>query len=400
MRSTQIIIALIVMIACFACEDKTVYHDTMEEPVKALDIEVSEYGMTALTDGSAATLIQTDNPHWQYDYNPETDISDYVIAKIARNGNIQLSDTFSLLTQTQTKSVDNKIFTPITGDIFVYNKYHDDYSFDYDDNTPRILTKITHNGNKAYTRLLVREESCTALDNGDYALFSNDTLRQYYNLNDNSNLFYVMDQSPLYLPRASAISFEDKIILYADNIFLMYHTDGTLVTNETFDSKASIYNVKYVKGYLYFVLQCGSISTNSTNYPIYKYVVTKKDALSTQIHSDTIVANFINDNIVVQNDTLIVHGIIQKNVEDNDFVGAIYFFDNEDGHLIETITLDNDDSSIIPYIISPDLNGEYDVYATKRNKYDSRNNTNNSNPYCGRLFIYHIDDLHKLKQNN
>ena len=386
------------MIACFACEDKTIYHDSMEEPVKALDIEVSEYSMVALPDGSAAALIQTNNPHWQYDNNPETDISDYVFAKIARNGNISLSDTFSLLTKTQTRLVDNQIFTPLSGDIYVYNKYSDEYNHD---ETPRILTKITHNDNKVYTRILSQGESCTALDNGDYAIFEYDNMQQYHNLNDNCNqIYYNLKQIPGNIEKA--ISFDDKIILYRfqsyynSNYYYLYNTDGTFITNGAFDSTSTINSIKYVKGYLYFVLK-NEIPAQSATYPIYKYTVIKMDALGVQIRTDTIEANFINDNIIVQNDTLIVHGITQKKGEDNDFIGEIYFFDNEDGHLIETISLDNDDSSIIPYIISPDWNGKYDVYATKRNQYDSRNN---SNPYCGRLYIYHIDDLHKLKKNN
>ena len=57
MKTTKLILlAIFAAIALFACDDKTtVYPEPMREPVKAVDIAISKFGLYATSDGAAAT---------------------------------------------------------------------------------------------------------------------------------------------------------------------------------------------------------------------------------------------------------------------------------------------------------------------------------------------------------
>ena len=76
MKTTKYILILIFLSAVFACE-KTVYPDPLQEPVKAVGIDISDFNVLLMPDGSLTTVVEN-----------KTDKS-YRFAVVSRNGNME-----------------------------------------------------------------------------------------------------------------------------------------------------------------------------------------------------------------------------------------------------------------------------------------------------------------------
>ncbi|MBQ1697807.1 MAG: hypothetical protein II075_07970, partial [Bacteroidales bacterium] len=104
-------------------------------------------------------------------------------------------------------------------------------------------------------------------------------------------------------------------------------------------------------------------------------------------------------NLSIYGDLIIAPSIEITDYSTRNWRGVIYLLDKNDGTLLETISLEHDNCKVTPIYVSPDKNGEFDVYAMRFDKYDDTSidiNSENSIGY-GNLLIYHTKDLHNLQ---
>ena len=163
--------------------------------------------------------------------------------------------------------------------------------------------------------------------------------------------------------------------------------------------------MKYIGGNIYAVN--GDTPSNYLYSWLNTYwTITKIDTLGNQIFTTDLEAHKLLNNFTVQGETLIVPAYVTADTIGVAGHGVIYLVDNNNGNVMDSISLAYDDCEIIPYLISPDRHGEYDVYAVRRNDYDNQSvsqhgsTTNEDHLLGGKLHIYHTDDLHKLQLNN
>ena len=394
MKTTKLILlAIFAAIALFACDDKsTVYPEPWREPVKALDIAISKFGLYATSDGAAATLVNVGQTE---------DFKKYVIAKIGRNGNVTLSDTVYMYREEDYWdycSFNVECYIGPSGDILLNNftkeEDNNDYTYYY------IHTRLDKDG-KITCSMSEDEEGSwlehsnpypiALLDNGEMVGFktcevstigANGLVMNRYN-NDGTikNLSCVMEyQGNGMFERAK--SFENKIVLYNEQQLSIFNIDGSFVKTINFD-KSKISDINYIDGNIYVFSRGDSLDYNNN-----VYFVTKTDTLGNQLFSIEIKRASSLYNCIVQGDRLIVTAsAMMSEAENYKMNGKIYLIDNINGNYTDTITCQYNGCDMVPRVISLDRHGEYDVFAARFQDYDD----------CEKLFIYHTDDLHKLQ---
>ncbi len=443
MNTIRIIItAIILTTVLLACEDKTVYHDRMEEPVKSTGIDAKLGDVFAMPDGRAAALVKTDGERID-------DEEQYAIAVIDKNGNYKLSETFPLISEEYLKiynpKATNQLYISSSGKLFFkqhlsncdtekiiklnkdgeieYDGYHNNY-YRYYDNDYYFLATILDNEEIA----LLKIES-NANDNGDTYkkdnLSTNCTL-MYGKSTDwkKDGLTYDIYTNSKYFC-TNAVSVENKIVLYDEyysdkegicrlyydndddykevklyndkpNQYYIINTDGSIANSGK--CELPIIYIKYVDGYIYFITSNIAYGNppekDQDGNNVHQWVITKMDTSGNEISSFTIKTYSLLENINIENGTLMIPGLVMKgNGQKN---GAIFLIDDNSGTFIEKIVLNYDQCAVIPCVISPDFKGGYNIFAIIQNNYDDVTNSNTDTD-SGKLFIYHTDDLHQLQ---
>jgi len=177
--------------------------------------------------------------------------------------------------------------------------------------------------------------------------------------------------------------------MFNNNLFGIYDADGNELGKG--ELEGMINTVQYIDGYLYVIVS-GGITNPDTEFDfIYKWSVLKMSTDGRIIYSAEIENSDIY-NLTVHDGKLIVTGdVIQEIAKDGSY-GEVYIVDDINGNVISKISTDNyNGCSLIPIYVSPDPNGEYDVYAARRENYESEES---------QLIIYHTDDLSKLNIEN
>ena len=215
----------------------------------------------------------------------------------------------------------------------------------------------------------------------------------------------------------NVISMEDKIVIYneyyAQNIirdaeyydyvylhndyneYYILNTDGSLVNSGK--CELPIQYIKNVDNYIYIITSTRLIESAPEDNN-FQWAITKMDNSGNVIYTSEIINTYsLLQNISIDNGTLIIPGIVLN--ENNKEIGAIFLFDDNSGSFKEKIEFNYDECAVMPCVISPDVNGEYDIYAVVRHDYDgwSSNKKDKTNTDEGKLFIYHTNDLHKLQ---
>ena len=225
------------------------------------------------------------------------------------------------------------------------------------------------------------------LDNGDIC---------YVNWNENNEMVLntLGSNFPYVIKNGDWVRvqpFDDKCFAFNENLFGIYDADGNELGKG--ELEGMINTVQYIDGYLYvIVIVSGGITNPDTEFDfIEKRSVLKMSTDGRIIYSAEIENSDIY-NLTVHDGKLIVTGdVIQEIAKDGSY-GEIYIVDDINGNLISKISTDNyNGCSLIPIYVSLDQNGEYDVYAARRENYESDES---------QLVIYHTDDLIKLNIEN
>lgn len=424
MKTLRIILALILATTIFACEDKNIFPDPMTLPVKALDLNVDIMDVFSLSDGRAAAFVKLDKQ--------STDVKDaYQLAIIDKHGNYTLSDVMYFTKLDEEQEADKLIYVSSSGEIFVKYQVREIAASN--------IVKLDKDGHIIYSNDnegIIRETDdiysyylYSMYDNGEIAVLRsniynfNDEISVYYYLEiiDNQgnpkNITYHMDSDYYW---TNIIPFEDKFFLYnsymgingyyydydielsnPDFGYCILNADGTTVKLDKLN--IPIYDVKYVDGNIYFTSLLGAVETDDEDGSfIAQWCITKMDTSGeVVIQSEIIQASYLSPNITVQDGTMIVPGLVATDVANDEGYGVIYLLDDNTGKLNDSIALHYNNVDVVPSVIIPDSNGEYDVFALVRHDYDDWNDfKNDGNMEKGKLYIYHTDDLHKFNVNN
>ena len=424
MKTLRIILALILASTIFACEDKNIFPDPMTLPVKALDLNVDIMDVFSLSDGRAAAFVKLDEQ--------STVTKDaYQLAIIDKHGNYTLSDVMYFTKLDKEQEADKLIYVSSSGEIFVKYQVREIAASN--------IVKLDKDGHIIYSNDnegIIRETDniysynlYSMYDNGEIAVLRsniynfNDEISVYYYLEiiDNQgnpkNIAYHIDRDYYW---TNIIPFEDKFFLYnsymgingyyydydielsnPDFGYCILNADGTTVKLDKLN--IPIYDVKYVDGNIYFTSLLGAVETDDEDGSfIAQWCITKMDTSGeVVIQSEIIQASYLSPNITVQDGTMIVPGLVATDVANDEGYGVIYLLDDNTGKLNDSIALHYNNVDVVPSVIIPDSNGEYDVFALVRHDYDDWNDfKNDGNMENGKLYIYHTDDLHKFNVNN
>lgn len=439
MKTTNIIIALIISTTLFACNDNTVYVDEKVESIKGLDLEVNLSEVFAMPDGRAAALV---NPNRQR-YGSE---APYTIAVMDKNGTYILSETFFLYNkesyEEDSLTASNHIYITSSGEFFVkqhisnlecdaireLNKYGDliyqDESSGFRRNSDESGSSVFHD---FYTKLdsdeiaiirmnisqtLTSEYCLKFLDNyykesrewkgsryDDDIEVDDDKFKAFtYKIETEGNFFCT-----------NVVSFDNRIILYNEyypgnivnddeielqndcNEYYILNTDGTSVNSGK--CELPIIYVKHVDDNIYIITS--DIAYKGTS-DVYKWCITKMDKSGNAIYTSAIDTYSLLGNITIDNGTLMIPGLAKNNKTKR---GAIFLLDdNNSGTVKGKIELDYNQYAVMPCVITPDDNGEYDIFALVQHDYTNSNG--NTDEISGKLFVYHTDDLRKLQLND
>ena len=424
MKTLRIILSLILATTIFACEDKNIFPDPMTLPVKALDLNVEIMDIFSLPDDRAAAFVKLDKQ--------STDTKDaYQLAIIDKHGNYTLSDVMYVFSLDEEQFADKQIYISSSGDIFV--------KFQVREIAASNIVKLNKDGHIIYSNdnKGIRRETdyiysyylYSMYDNGEIAVLrsnifnDNESPSVYYfleiidNQGNPKNIAYFIDRDYYW---TNIIPFEDKFFLYnsymgingyyydndielsnPDFGYCILNADGTTVKLDKLN--IPIYDVKYVDGNIYFTSLLGAVETDDEDGSfIAQWCITKMDTSGeVVIQSEIIQASYLSPNITVQDGTMIVPGLVATDVANDEGFGVIYLLDDNTGKLNDSIALHYNNVDVIPSVIIPDSNGEYDVFSLVRHDYDDWNDfKNDGNMENGKLYIYHTDDLHKFNVNN
>ena len=446
MKALKIIIIAIIAATISACDEKNVFPDPMTIPVKALNLNVEITDIYAMPDGRAAALVKT-----TYDNENESYCE---IAIIDKNCNYTLSgrlDTYnSCKLDDLYESSSGNYYAKLTSndaDIYYLKLNNKGLPLNVHKGGSNIINSYNLENNCFDYKL------CAMMDNGEIAEINTIVTGDDDGVNSKCKLRYVhyvdYDLSPEYYNAfeydietadgffaTNAVSFENKIILYNEfnditskdgeykaieydngglgygyvpyatihnefNEYYILNTDGSIVKSGKCDFP--IQYIRYVDGYIYIITSDISLTDESDDQYIYKWQIIKIDISGNEIYtSDPINTFYLSGNITIDNGTLIITGAIITDYENEEGYGAIFLLDDNNGTFKEDIELNYDDVIVIPSVISPNQNGEYDVFAIVRHSYDNWNDFMNgdSEMSAGRVYIYHTDDLHKLQIND
>lgn len=251
----------------------------------------------------------------------------------------------------------------------------------------RNVAKLYRDGSVAF----VGKSDCSSilLDNGDicYPVF------YYYDgyhvgiHTIGNNFMYVINSEEAW---TDVLPFDDKwLACNYNNLFCIYDADGNAVCSGELDG--SVAALKYIDGYLYLIVNGGftDFDAETIEY-ITKWSVVKMTTDGRIIYSAAIENTDIY-NLTVYDGKLFLAGDVITDIAKDENYGVIYVLDDASGNVIASIATKYDGCQIIPLHVSPDSNGEYDVYAARRDNYESG---------YPQLVIYHTDDLGKLNIEN
>ena len=378
MKHATYIIALVAALILSACNEIAVTPDPLNEPIKDVGLKIYDVSqMLPMPNGSALT-VTVNNDGYQA-----------CMAILQPDGSCILSEPFLLGYYIE------RIYVNASSEILVS-------SFCYDDELGYCyrLSKFDSQCNLLY-QTLSETEPVALFDNGNIACFKREVIEStgeeslVMKIIDN-NLTYIMEQD---FVTDYAYSFDDKILLLdiVSGNFCIYKTDGSFHCSGTVDD--IIIDVTYLDGYLYFTTRDDYLEldddADNFNGP---WIVHKVDTNGNVIFSTKIDAYQMFGNFSVVDGTLITTGSVSSDHQRNEGYGSIYLINNENGKLIDTISVDYNGCEVLPlHVVSDGKNG-YNVYVVRQDYYDS-DRSGFEGMFSGRLFVYHTDDLHKLDIN-
>ena len=96
---------------------------------------------------------------------------------------------------------------------------------------------------------------------------------------------------------------------------------------------------------------------------------------------------------------IITTGAYSTDHAQNEGHGSIFLINNENGQLIETISVNYNGCEVLPLCVTSDNKNGYNVYVLRQDTYDINRQTFEMMK-SGNLFIYQTNDLHALNINN
>ena len=331
----------------YACDD-TSFSDPHLMPVKVSGVRIHNISnVKPLPDGTVAY--------------PVSESGGVKIAKISRDGTVTYSELVDDLDA-------NNLLVNASGECLV---------------TGRKVAKYDRLGNVVFVDKI--DSSTMLLDNGDicysvYYKFETYTLEIH---TIGNNFMYVINSEEAW---EDVLPVDDKWFTYNyNNRFCIYDADGNVVCDGKLDG--SVADMKYIDGYLYIIVNGGFVDFDAESFDYNtKCSVLKMSTDGRIIYSAEVASSDIY-NLTVHDGKLLVAGDVITDIAKDGTYGLIYVLDDVNGGVISSIPTKYKGCQIIPLYISPDANGEYDVYATRRDNYE---------PDYPQLVIYHTDDLGKL----
>ncbi|MBP5369134.1 MAG: hypothetical protein J6Z01_11835 [Bacteroidales bacterium] len=380
MKLAKYILASTAAILLNACE-QTVYLPPEQEPIKPVNINIrSTYLFEPIGNGSVAIPVDID------------DIGSVAVAQVHRDGSYTLSDTVLTMNNLSGICINS------SNEILLYQYYFGDNGDCYE------VHKLNSEGKKVY-HSITDYEPLVLLDNGGIACLKRDIIEGQseecliMQILEN-NFTYVMGKD---FSGDGACAFDDNIFLYDvfSGDYCIFKTNGTYVNSGSVDH--IITNVRYVDGNIYVVsFDSETVDPNKTDTGKYKWEITKMDLSGRQLYSTQLEALSLFNNFTIYNGNLIATGAISKDIKKDEGYGVIFMINDNNGSILETISCDYDGCDFQPLYIYPNKNGEFDVYAVRHSNYETKSGEYNGFSYIekGKLFIYHLNDLHKLQINN
>lgn len=349
------ILTIVLVMSLIGCDDTT-YSDPHRMPVRVPGLHIPNISLVKpMSDGTVALPISE---------------SDGVkIAKVMRDGIVAYSELAAVM--------ECKYFRVNTsGECLVADR--------------ETVVKFDRLGNVTVNSEMVDDDDVDVngpllLDNGDIC---------YVNWNENnemvlntlgSNFPYVIKNGDWVCVQP----FDDKCFAFNDNLFGIYDADGNELGKG--ELEGMIDTVQYIAGYLYVIVS-GGITNPDTEFDFISKMSVLKMSTDGRIIYSAKIENSDIYNLTVHDGKLIVTGYVIQEIAKDGSYGEVYIVDDINGNVISKISTDNyNGCSLIPIYVSPDPNGEYDVYAARRENYESEES---------QLVIYHTDDLSKLNIEN
>ncbi|MBO7568067.1 MAG: hypothetical protein J6T60_13330 [Bacteroidales bacterium] len=355
MKTFMHILTIVLVMSLIGCDD-TSYSDPHRMPLRVPGLHIPNISLVKpLSDGTVVL--------------PVLESDGVKIAKVMRDGIVAYSELAAVM--------ECKYFRVNTsGECLVADR--------------ETVVKFDRLGNVTVNSEIVDDDDVNGpllLDNGDIC---------YVNWNENNEMVLntLGSNFPYVIKNGDWVRvqpFDDKCFAFNENLFGIYDADGNELGKG--ELEGMINTVQYIDGYLYvIVIVSGGITNPDTEFDfIEKRSVLKMSTDGRIIYSAEIENSDIY-NLTVHDGKLIVTGdVIQEIAKDGSY-GEIYIVDDINGNLISKISTDNyNGCSLIPIYVSLDQNGEYDVYAARRENYESDES---------QLVIYHTDDLIKLNIEN
>ena len=373
-----IIIPALILLGC----KETTYPDCDAEklPVKPTGISIPYINkVRTLPDGSLLVPIKTED-------------SVIVVAKINSDGVASFSDTIKNVLS------DDLVVSP-SGECLVCEK-----------RTKGIVgvAKLDASGKLVLAEDIETNDGSaiiTLLSDGNIAyfngLFSSGGDENPFKMSIVGNNFkYTVN--PTTTPYNVVEAFNDILVAYGqyyyESDYLIFRPDGIATGSGAFDCGV-IDNVRYIGGYLYFLL-CETDFDFDDGSITYSYYIAKMDISGNQLFCEKIDAEEVNSNFTVHDGKLITTGTVITDEEQDIRTGAVLVIDDQSGKLSATIPVEYLGCSVMPIYVTPYDDGGYCVYAVRREHYDApANGKGSSTKVDGMLYIYRVDYLEELTIN-
>ena len=375
-----IIIPALILLGC----KETTYPDCDAEklPVKPTGISIPYINkVRTLPDGSLLVPIKTED-------------SLIVVAKINSDGAASFSDTIKNVFS------DDLVVSP-SGECLIFESRSSKGIFGVaklDASGKLVLAEdIETNDNRAIITLL--SDGNIAYFNG---LFSSGGDANPFKMSIVGNNFkYTVN--PAATPYNIVDAFDDILVAYGQyssvSDYLIFRPDGVASGSGAFDCGV-IDNVRYIGGYLYFLLYATDFDLDDGSIT-HSYYMAKTDIAGNPLFCEKIDAEEVNGNFTVHDGKLITTGTVITDEEQDIRTGAVLVIDDQSGKLSATIPVEYLGCSVMPIYVTPYDDGGYCVYAVRREHYDApANGKGTSNKMDGMLYIYRVDYLEELTINN
>ena len=382
MKHTLYIISLVAALFFAACDEPAVIPDSVNEPIQKVGLKIYNRSyLSPLPDGSIVTLVSAGKE------------GQYCVAKVKTDGSYILSDTL-------TEGVlFDRLYVNAEGESLICQ-----FEIDSEGWSGYKLYKIDTKGN-VYDKGFSDYWSVTLFDNGNIACFGREQLEPtgdetlVMRIIDN-NLTYIMGQD---FETDFACTFGDRIMLanYGIGEYCIFKTDGSFVNRGSIDN--FITKIQSLDGYFYVVAEninrAQDEESEKSDNANTEWLIYKIDANGNIVYSTTINTFVLNGHFSIIDGMLVTTGVYSSDHSRNEGYGTIYLINNENGQLIETISVNYNGCEVLPLSVAADNNNGYNVYVLRQDTYDT-----NRQPFemlkSGNLFIYHTNDLHTLNINN